>query len=195
MNESLKASYVSVMNNRLFTLMKDKAIQFQGVQQRSVIGNFNLGRNRILDFMTWTTNYGAPGEAALEHLIRQMDSIGLQNAAMYLYREPIVYSENDQIQLPEMMRLRCVIRNGELFTFPADRKECAVAEIYSREELPVVKMGYVSYPLFCGKYLFGMLICGAEMRLFEIGEFLTFQLGRAISMNWVEGSNPPGMNL
>ncbi len=44
---------------------------------------------------------------------------------------------------------------------------------------------YVSYPLFCGKYLFGMLVCGADGRLFEIGEFLTFQLSRAIYMNWV----------
>ena len=31
-----------------------------------------------------------------------------------------------------------------------------------------------------------MLVCGADGRLFEIGEFLTFQLGRAIYMNWVD---------
>ncbi|MCR4557615.1 MAG: hypothetical protein K5779_07325 [Saccharofermentans sp.] len=34
MNEYLKASHVSAMNNRLFTLMKDKVIQFIGVQTR-----------------------------------------------------------------------------------------------------------------------------------------------------------------
>ena len=30
-----------------------------------------------------------------------------------------------------------------------------------------------------------MIVCGADDRLFEIGEFLTFQLGRAIYMNLV----------
>jgi hypothetical protein len=107
---------------------------------------------------------------------------------MYLYREPIAYSEGDAIQLPKTIQLRCVIKNGELFTIPVDRNDCPVAEIYRRSELPVEKTGYVSYPLFCGKYLFGMLVCGAEGRLFEIGEFLTFQLSRAIYMNWISTS-------
>lgn len=30
-----------------------------------------------------------------------------------------------------------------------------------------------------------MLVCGADGRQFEIGEFLTFQFSRAIYMNWV----------
>jgi hypothetical protein len=83
------------------------------------------------------------------------------------------------------MQLRCVLRNGELFVIPPDRAECPVSELYLLDELPVEKLGYVSYPLFCGRYLFGMLVCGADGRLFEIGEFLTFQLSRAIYMNWV----------
>ena len=185
MNEYLKANRVSALNNRLFTLMKDKAIKFNGVQMRIDTGRYNIGRGRIQDFLTWTTNYGTPGEEALEDLISHMDKIGLQNAAMYLYREPIAYSEGDDIQLPETIQLRCVIKNGELFTIPADSKECPVAEIYSRSELPASRAGYISYPLFCGKYLFGMLVCGSEDKLFEIGEFLTFQLSRAIYMNWI----------
>ena len=185
MNESQKINYVVSMNNRLFTLMKDKAIQFHGVRKWIESGSYSTGRNRIQDFMTWTTNYGKSGEEALEYLIRQMDRIGLVNAAMYLYRQPITYSDGDPVRLPDTMQLRCVLRNGELFTIPADRKECPVAEIYSRDELPVSKLGYVSYPLFCGPYLFGMLVCGADGRLFEIGEFLTFQLSRAICMNWI----------
>nr|AHF25604.1 periplasmic-binding protein/LacI transcriptional regulator [uncultured bacterium Contigcl_23] len=184
-NESMRPSHVTTMNNRLFTLMRDKAIQSQGVRTRTVTGRYSTGRNRIQDFMIWTTNYGKPGEEALEFLIRQMDKIGLQNAAMYLYREPIIYTGSDGEQLPDTMRLRCVIRDGELFMIPADRKECPVAEIYDRDELPVEKLGYVSYPLFYGKYLFGMLVCGADEKLFEIGEFLTLQLSRAICMNWV----------
>ena len=176
---------VCLMNIRLITLMKDKAIQFQGIRQRTLFGNYNAGRNKILDFMTWVTNYTEPGEKALDYLIHRMDMIGLRNAAMYLYKEPIVYIDGDMKHLPDTMQLRCVLRNGELFTFPADRNECPVSEIYCRDELPVERLGYISYPLFCGKYLFGMIVCGADGRLFEIGEFLTFQLSRAICMNWI----------
>ena len=184
-NESVKASQVVAMNNRLFSLMKDKAIQYHGIRKRIDDGRYSIGRNRIHDFMIWTTNYGESGEAALGHLIRQMDRIGLIDAAMYLYREPVVCSDDGMTQLPETMQLRCVLRNRELFTIPSERRECPVTEIYSRDELPVGELGYVSYPLFCGKYLFGMLVCGSDDRLFEIGEFLTFQLSRAIFLNWV----------
>ena len=101
MNEALKANNVTAMNNRLFMLMKDKAIQFNGVRKRVENGRYSTGRNKIQEFMTWTTNYGTPGEEALEYLIRQMNRIGLVNAAMYLYREPIPYSDDDAIQLPK----------------------------------------------------------------------------------------------
>ena len=75
------------------------------------------------------------------------------------------------------MQLRCVLREGELFTFPAGRIECPVAEICCRDELPVEKPGYVFFLMFCGKYLFGMLVCGSDNRLFGIREFLTFRPG------------------
>ena len=185
MNESLKAANVIAMNNRLFSLMKDKAIQFHSVQKRINSSRYSIGRNRIQDFMTWATNYGKPGEEAMEYLIRQMDRIGLQNAAMYLYREPIICSDQETPKLPDTMQLRCVLRDGELFVIPPERRECPVAEIYNRDELPETKLGYVCYPLFCGKYLFGMMICAADLKLFEIGEFLTFQLNRAIFMSWI----------
>jgi hypothetical protein len=65
MNESLKASHVGTLNNRLFTQMKDKAIQFNGVQMRVDSGRYNVGRGRIQDFMTWTTNYSKRGHVPL----------------------------------------------------------------------------------------------------------------------------------
>ena len=185
MNDSMKQSPVIAINNRLLTMMKDKAIQYGEVKKRAERENYNNGRNRNLDFMTWTTNYGKPGEEALEHMIRQMDRLSLKNAAMYLYQKPIEYSDGDDILFPDTMQLRCVIRNGELFTIPAGSKECPVAELYGRAELPDKRLGYVSYPLFCGKYLFGMLVCGLDRGLLEYGEFLTFEIGRAIYMNWV----------
>ena len=148
--------------------MRDKALQFHGVRKRIDSGRYSTGRNRIQEFMTWTTNYGSPGEEALERLIGQMDRIGLVNAAMYLYREPIVCPDEGPVALPDTMQLRCVIRNDELFKIPAERRECPVSDI-----------------LFFFPEIFKMTVVASDLKLFEIGEFLTFQLSRAIFMNWV----------
>ena len=56
---------------------------------------------------------------ALEYMIGHMDKIGLRNAAMFLYREPIPWAYDDDKALPETMQLRCVLRDGELFTRPS----------------------------------------------------------------------------
>ena len=114
---------------------------------------------------------------------------GYRETEEMLYRQPIACTDGVPVRLPDTMQLRCVIRGSELFTIPADRTECPVEEIYNRAELPAERLGYVCYPLFCGNYVFGMLVCGADAGLFEIGEFLTFQLSRAICMNWVNLSN------
>lgn len=184
-NEMMPGGFVTTVCNRLFTQMKDRAILFHGVRKRTVSSGYIAGRTRILEFMTWTTNYTEPGEEALEYLIRQMDRIGLANAALYLYPEPVIVDSGGTDRLPDTLQLRCVLRDGELFEISEGRRSCPAAEIYDRSELPVSRQGYVCYPLFCGKYVFGMLVCAVDNRLFEIGEFLTFQLGRAICMNRV----------
>ena len=185
MNETMKPGLVCTRINHLFSLIRDKAIQFHGVQRNSVIDDYNTGRNRILDFLTWTTNYGSPGEKALDYMIHRLDRIGLKNAALFLYREPVRYGEEEGQALPETVFLRCVLRNGELFVIPGDRQECPASEIYDRSELPPESLGYISYPLFCGEYLFGILVSAMDEKQLEIGEFLAFQLSRSISVNWL----------
>jgi len=184
MGEMRKTGFVMANIDRLFSRMKDRAIQFQGVRKRMDSDRYNVGRTRIQEFMTWATNYGPPGEEALAYMIRQLDRIGLENAALFLYPSPVRVRDGKADPLPGAMALRCVIREGELFVIPEGRQLGPVSELYDRSELPREKRGYISYPLFCGRDLYGMLVCGADSGVFEIGEFLTFQLSRAIYMNW-----------
>ena len=99
---------------------------------------------------------------------------------MYLYRKPIPASGSKEVPFPETMQVRCVLRNRERLRIPPDRMECPVVEIYSRGGLPVEKPGHFSYPLFCEKDLFGMLVCGADDGSFEIGKLPTFRFSRSI---------------
>ncbi len=185
MNEVQNTGFVNTKYNRLFSKMKDRAILFHGTQKRAISRNYNIWRNRVFDFMIWTTNYGKPGEDALKNLICRFDRIGLNNAALFLYRQPFCFREEEGDHLPDLMYLRCVIRNGELYEIPEERQECSIEDIYNRNELPSGRTGYISYPLFCGSYVFGMLVSSIDRDIFLIGEFVASQLGRAIFTNWV----------
>ena len=184
MNESSLAGYTTKVNNRLLAMMKDEAICVQGIRVRMGNKRYREIGKKSLDFLIWTTNYLSPGDAALDAMIRRMDRIGVENAALFLYNRP-VFCREEHTPLPETIRLRCVLRNSELFEIPEERQECRMADLYHRSELPAGQQGFISYPLFYGKYLFGMLVCHADEKLLEIGESLTCQIGRSIYLNWV----------
>jgi hypothetical protein len=185
MNEMQKSVHVDPRNNRLFSYMKDKAIQAQAFRKSMESKEYVAGRNRIFEFLVNTTNYGEPGEEAVDKLIENFGKLGFINSALYLYDEPLKCEFGTVPEIPRYLRLRCVTKKGELYLVPKERQKCSVENIFNRGELPSEKKGYVSYPIFYGEYLFGVLVGGVSRGLIETGEFITSQLGRSLYLNWI----------
>lgn len=183
MNETLRGANVNIYINRLFTHMKDNAIQSQAIARVMERKGYNAGRNKNFDFMIRTVNYGVSGEAGIENVINNFDQIGFESAALYLFDKPVEYKGDDTDEIPQTINLRCVLKEGSLFVIPKERMECPIDEIYIRSELPYEAMGYVSYPLFYGRYLFGVLVGGINRMMMDTGEYLCFLLGKTIYSN------------
>lgn len=185
MNEIQKTIHIIPSNNRLFSYMKDKAIHSQALRRNIESRGYINGRNNIFEFLVSVTRYEEPGEEALNRLIENFDKLGFINSALYLYDEPYKCDFDSKITLPDKLNLKCVIKGGEFFSIPKERQSCSIENIFNRGELPHEKKGYISYPLFYGEYMFGVLVCGLTRELVETGEFITSQLGRAIYINWI----------
>ncbi|MBQ8949589.1 MAG: LacI family DNA-binding transcriptional regulator [Eubacterium sp.] len=185
MNEIQKTIHIIPGNNRLFSYMKDKAIHSQALRRNIESRGYINGRNNIFEFLVSVTRYEEPGEEALNRLIENFDKLGFINSALYLYDEPHKCDFDSKITLPDKLNLKCVIKGGEFFSIPKERQSCSIENIFNRGELPHEKKGYISYPLFYGEYMFGVLVCGLTRELVETGEFITSQLGRAIYINWI----------
>ncbi|MCR5702532.1 MAG: substrate-binding domain-containing protein [Lachnospiraceae bacterium] len=184
MNETQKLVFVNTRNNRLFSYMKDNAIQAQAYARNMQTKGYTAGRGRMHDLMACATNYGETGEKALDYLFENFGKTGFPNAALYLYKSPVKYEGSSTEGLKGNIYLKCVLRDGELYQIPEERQECSVGDIYRRSELPEVKKGYVGFPLFFGNYVFGIFVCGVDRSLIETGEFLTLQISRIIYTNW-----------
>lgn len=183
-NEARRAEYVKAKDNRLFSYMKDKAIESLAFQRSMERRSYMSGRDTMLDFMIYITNYGKPGEKAIDFMVEHFDRAGFKDAALYLYEEPFVYEGGTQSTLPSSILLRCVVRDGTVYVIPKERQFCPAREIYSRKELPPENMGYITYPLFYGNLIFGVLVLNVSRNTINMGEFITMQLGRMLFMNW-----------
>ena len=181
MNETFRNVYSISYNNRLFLYMKDKAIQAQAFENAMNSQDQTAGRDRLTEFMINTVNFSNNSKDGIDDVIRNFEMIGFREAALYMFDKPVKYKGFDSI--PHDIDLRCVLKEGSLYVIPENRRTCTVDEIFLRSELPNEDKGFMSFPLFYGDYLFGVLVCCVNKSVMTGGEYLSFLLGRTIYMN------------
>ena len=185
MNEIFKGIPTAAYNNRLIAYMKDKAIQSQALAMVMQNKSFSEGREKNFEFMINTINYGRPGDVGIENVIDNFDRFGFDNAALFLFDEPVECIAGQTDKMPDNIYLRCVVKEKNLYMISEDRRECRLSEIYSKTEIPYDRKGFISFPLFYGNYVFGMLVSHLSRALMDNGDYNSFILGRALYMNWI----------
>ncbi len=183
MNEIQGKGYVNTDNNRLFSYIRDKAIQALTFERSAEGKRYYTVRETNFEFMINTAGYGAHGGAGIENVIRNLSKVGFDNAALYLFDKPKEYTGALTDTIPDEVNLRYVLKEGEIFEIPEERRRCRVDEIYTRRELPHETMGYASYPLFYGGVLLGILVTGISRKIMDSGGYMSFLIGRAIYEN------------
>lgn len=182
MNASQRSLYVNSKNNRLFSIMKDRALLSMAITESMQSIGYDRGRNSIFEFNIMTTVY-ENDEHSIENVYKNFDKLGLDNSALYLFDKPVIYNYNRKVKLPGLIFMKCVVKSGELYMVPENKQECPVESIFKRDELPKHNKGYTAFPLFYGKYIFGVVVCGMERELLDKGEYIANQLGRSIYMS------------
>ena len=183
MNENTGSVYVNIRNNRLLSEMRDKAIISQFIERNMERRRYEGGRDGIFQFMVESAGFECGNMDDVECVVERLHYYKVRNAALYLFDEPLEYREGEELQFPETIRLRCVVRSGELYVIPKERQECPMSAMFSRQELIREGKGLTAYPLFCGRKVYGYYVCNMNRQLMDTGEYMALQLSRAIFMN------------
>ena len=169
--------------NRLFTLMRDKAVTALAetiVEKNERQSTF---RQNIMDYMIDVTDYDDtdPDRASREKkIIGNFGKLGLKNAALFLFNEKAVYADQAEFSFPDTIRLRCTIKEGELFIIPPERQEGQTDAIFQRIDLPPKCRECVVIPVFYKKNVYGFIVTELTHDITSIGGFIAEQLGRLL---------------
>ena len=167
--------------NRLFTHMRDAAILAQAeslinANERRI--NF---RSEFQDCMVELTDFGngpVDKETRKSQVISSFDKVGLQNAALFLFDEKVVYDENNDDIFPEKINLRCILKEGEIFVIPKERQPGMTDALFRRIELPPKCRESVILPVLYKKYIYGFILTEMTHEITTSGNFLANQIGR-----------------
>lgn len=169
--------------NRLFAHIKDQAILALSEYIAQTSENSIALRGSLQQFLIRSTVYAGSQTDNLENIIRHIDMLGIRNAAFYMYEEPVAYNGVDVSKFPDNIRLRCVIKSGELYILPQDRQLSPVSKMFTRMELPQKCKGFVALPVFYRDLIYGLFVCELTREIYDAGEYISVQLGRTIYLN------------
>jgi|GEM_PF-2579422 len=177
---SVSAGY---MVDRIFLRIKDRTVIALSEQNIADNEGFVSSRESIQQFLINGTVYGSAKQDTIENIIRNIDKLGIKNAAFYMYDEAVVFNSANPYMFPESINLRCVIKSGELYVMPKQRQKSSISSIFTRSELPVRCSGFVVLPVFYRDLIYGVFLCELTDDIYNRGEYLAVQLGRTVYLN------------
>ena len=182
--QSATASGANQFINRLFTLMRDKAVEAQAEKIIDEAESRAVFRQGFQDFMVEVSGGegdGIPSRAEREnHIVSSFQKLGLKNAGLFLFDEKVLFEENNDDFFPEKIRLRCVLKEGELFVIPKERQTGSLDTMFLRVDLPPKCRECVSLPVFFKNYIYGFIVTELTHDITTSGTFIATQVARLL---------------
>lgn len=179
-NQSVEECATLKYVNRLFTRIRDRAISEVSVQRIKDSNTSTLKRDLLHNFVVSTMDFSPIRGSGINCIIRNIDKLGLRNASLCLYREPVRCGSEGIIALPELIDLCCIIKDGEPYMIPEDRRKRRVKDLFTMHELFARSSAHAVFPVFYGLNIYGLLICDLTDEVYDNGEFNAAQIGLAI---------------
>lgn len=180
--ECSKSASANERRNYIFNYIRNRALLANGMHSNKRHNKHMEERLKLQEFMAATVPFKDTDFENLDDVINAFSMLDLKNAALYLYDEPVAYKARKDFVFPDMLKLKCVTRDGGNILIPEDRQPCAISEIFDREELPEVLNGWVSFPVFIGRHVFGILVSELNRDTISRGEYIANILSRVIAI-------------
>ena len=175
-----KSLSTNAMIDKIFLRLKNKMIYSLSQEKEKEARGIAFDRLRIQQFLAENTDYTGDNPKTIEDLIEGVGLLGMDNAALYLYEEPVRYENKEDTIFPETIRLKCVMKDGKLYIPSEERQVGLVRNMFVREELSLKCRGYIVLPIFHGVFIYGLIACELSENVFYKGEYIADQLGRII---------------
>lgn len=116
-------------------------------------------------------------------LLRNLEWLGIKNAYVYVFRDPVMHLVREQFVPPKYLYLKAVLRDGAVSPVPSLKQKVFLKDLFDNDFIEKdVKHTYVCLPLFSSEMLYGVFLCDLTEEIFINGEFLINQMSSAAKM-------------
>ena len=172
-----KSLAVNSLINRLFLRMKDDCIREickDNIRQRN---DSYANIKRMRDHLLIGMNYAGDKEKAFAAFVKNMHLLSLENGSFYMFEEPVVKEDNEEIIYPEYVYMKCIIKDCEVFVTPSDRQKKRTKDLFRH----VVEMSHLDciavFPIVFERKTYGLFFCELTEMVYYFGGFIMTTVG------------------
>ena len=168
--------------NRLFLRMKDDALaSISEMRNRELTASY-ISRDQFRKFLIKSMDYYGDKERVRLDLIYSMNMVGIDNAALYIFRKPLSMEQISEREYPEYIRLVGVIKSGNIYMIPDEKQNRPLSDIFIQREIQVYNKRFVTFPIFYEYNFYGMFLCELSPTIYDKGEMISTLLGMVIHL-------------
>ena len=140
----------------------------------------NVGMER---FFRETMQYVRNAEANYTRFIKNVDFLGIKNAFLYIYDEPIYYIYGESLDIPEYANLKAYLKDGEPISVPFKKQRMKREAIFDNKILNWKNYkNLMLFPVYSDNIIYGLLLCDIKRVGYEQSDLFMNQLGSGIRM-------------
>ena len=157
---------ISAMDHRIGSMLQER--------QKDV----NAMKILVKDSLKFRTG----NDSAYAALLECAGWMDIQNAFLYVFKEPIPHLYLEEFHPPKYMYLKAYLKNGQINAVPVNKQKIETDYVFFNRYTEKDRKDYVVLPLFYNEMQYGLFLCDLTDKVYINGEFLTNQLGAAIRM-------------
>lgn len=137
---------------------------------------------RLINCMTADMFKMNSGQAVhYERALDNLDSIGVETAYLYMFRETIFHTRNTEFVPPERLLFKAYYVNKKSYAVPEDKQDIPTEDIFANEYISKEhRKTMILSPIFSADELYGLLLCQVHYEDFDKIEPAALQISVAM---------------
>lgn len=143
----------------------------------------NKTQFKMKTFIQKVLSFDRGNDRSYGEILGTMDWLDIENAFIFLYKEPIIHLIGEPFELPDQLYLKTKDLREKVSSVITVNQKVSSSNLYDFESLGVDGAGiYVLLPLYSNEILYGVLLCDLTEGVLVNGEFLGNQVSAAVKM-------------
>lgn len=143
----------------------------------------NKTQFKMKTFIQKVLSFDRGNDRSYGEILGTMDWLDIENAFIFLYKEPIIHLIGEPFELPGQLYLKTKDLREKVSSVITVNQKVSSSNLYDFESLGVEGSGiYVLLPLYSNEILYGVLLCDLTEGVLVNGEFLGNQVSAAVKM-------------